>query len=247
MYKAIFMDVDGTIRDSKRILKKRTIEAIKKVSESGIIVVLCSGRPRKYTEDISKKCHASRYIITSNGGEIYDYQEKKVMYASVMDKKACLELYKIAQKADIRYIMNVGDRRTVNKLHVFDGSEVKLKIDIETFLKENDVIQCTLADSKYETIKNLRQDIEKVKNIEIKNLHKSLINSNYPKRGTIYYDIANCDSCKGVAVKKLCEILNIDLKDVIAMGDSDNDLSMFDIVGHSVAMGNANENVKRTS
>ena len=77
MIKAIFIDIDGTLRDSNRNLSAKTIETIKKVSEKGILVILCSGRPRKYTEEISRKCFASKYIITSNGGNIYDYEQNK--------------------------------------------------------------------------------------------------------------------------------------------------------------------------
>ena len=52
MIKAIFIDIDGTLRDSNRNLSERTLETIKEVSEKGILVILCSGRPRKYTEEI---------------------------------------------------------------------------------------------------------------------------------------------------------------------------------------------------
>ena len=54
MIKAIFVDIDGTLRDSNRNLSVKTIETIKRVSEKGILVILCSGRPRKYTEQIVK-------------------------------------------------------------------------------------------------------------------------------------------------------------------------------------------------
>lgn len=245
MYKAIFIDIDGTLRDNKRNISKRTISAIKRVTEKGILVVICSGRPRQYTEDISKECYASRYIITSNGGNIYDYRENKIMYVNSMDKQACLELYEIANQVDARFIMNVGANRVVSKLKYFDGSEVELKTDIKTFINENDIAQCIIADEDFEKIKNLKTAIEKIENVEIKNQHKSLVDRNTPKEGTIYYDIANIDSCKGNAVVKLCHMLDIDLKDAVAIGDDYNDISMFKVVGHSVAMENANYDVKQ--
>ncbi len=110
MYKAIFADIDGTLRDSNRIIAERTINAIKKLTESGILVILCSGRPRKYTEDISRNCYASKYIITSNGGEVYNYENNKLIYINPMTKESCLELYEISKKADVRFIMNVDER-----------------------------------------------------------------------------------------------------------------------------------------
>lgn len=245
MYKAIFIDIDGTLRDNNGNISRRTIEAIRKITQKGILVILCSGRPKKYTENISRSCFASKYIITSNGGNIYNYEKNENLYNNKIAKKACLELYEIAKKADVRFIMNVGENRVVNKLKHFDGSEEELKIDLETFLNNNEVIQCTIADTDFDKIKKLKLDIENVSNVEIKNRHKSLLDENVPKEGTIYYDVANLNSNKGNGIKNICKILNIDLKDTVAIGDDLNDISMFEVVGHSVAMGNASEEVKK--
>lgn len=245
MYKAIFIDIDGTLRDNNKNISGRTINAIEEITKKGILVILCSGRPRKYTENLSRQCKASKYIITSSGGSIYDYEENKLLSVNSMDKKACIELYNIAKKVDARYIMSVGDDIVVNRLKYFDGSEKLLKDNIETFVEENDIIQITVADNDFEKMKNLEDRIKSVKKVEIKNRHKSLIDSNVPRDGSIYYDISSLETYKGNAIKKFCEILNIDLKDTVAIGDDYNDISMFNVVGHSVIMGNANDEIKK--
>ena len=56
MYQAIFVDIDGTLRDNQRNLSQKTIDTVKKVTDNGTLVILCSGRPRKYTEEISRQC-----------------------------------------------------------------------------------------------------------------------------------------------------------------------------------------------
>lgn len=61
---------------------------------------------------------------------------------------------------------------------------------------------------------------------------------------TIFCDIANIDSNKGIAVKKMLEILNIKKEETIAIGDDNNDLSMFEQVGYKVAVNNAIDIVK---
>lgn len=244
MYKAVFIDIDGTLRDNNRNISSKTIEIISKVTQKGILVILCSGRPRKYTEDISKECNASKYIITSGGANIYDYEKNEIIYINKIDKVACLELYKMAVEADVRFIMNVGESRVVNKLRHLDGSEIELKTDIEKFINENDIMQCVIADSDFEKIRSLKEKIEKIEKVEIKNQHKNLTDTSFPKEGTAYYDVANIESSKGNAIIKFCEKLNIDLKDTIAIGDDYNDISMFKVVGHSVVMGNANDKIK---
>ena len=49
---------------------------------------------------------------------------------------------------------------------------------------------------------------------------------------------------KGHALAKTCEYLDLDPSTVIAFGDAENDISMFDVAGASVAMGQADEQVK---
>ena len=70
------------------------------------------------------------------------------------------------------------------------------------------------------------------------------IDEKFIDNSTIYFDIANIDSNKGNAVNKLLKILNIKKDETIAIGDDNNDLSMFEEVGYKVAVDNAIDIVK---
>jgi len=237
MVKAIFIDIDGTLRDSKEHISDKTIEMIKKVTKKGILVILCSGRPRKYTEAVSRECLASKYIITSGGSNIYDYEKNEVLYVNIMNKEACVKLYEIAEKANVRFIMNVGEGRVVNKLKDLENGDVKLET-------ENDVVQCVISDSNFENIKKIKGQIEAVEKVEIKNQSKNLIEGVITSRKSGYCDVANIETSKGNGIKELCKRLQIDLKDTIGIGDDFNDVAMFQVVGYRVVMGNANDKIK---
>lgn len=245
MYKIVFVDIDGTLRNDNQEITTRTKQSIKKLMDRGILVVIASGRPRKYTENISRETNASRYIIISNGGGIYDYQNKTVIYTNIMDKPSIIELYKIATQEDVRFMMNVGDDRVVTKLKHFDGSERKLEEPIEKFVQENDINQCVVTDTDFYKVKRAKQQAEKLKNVEIKYQSPKLIDENEKQRDTTSFDVANIESSKGNAVKILCDKLNIDLKDTIAIGDNENDVSMLKKVGLAVVVDNAQDNVKK--
>ena len=58
-------------------------------------------------------------------------------------------------------------------------------------------------------------------------------------------EITAAEASKGRALKALCDQLQIDAKEVMAIGDSDNDRSMFDYAGYPVAMGNASKEIKK--
>ena len=243
MYKAIFIDIDGTLRNDDREITYKTKETIKNVREKGILVILCSGRPIITTLKISKESCASNYIITSNGAYGYDYIENKCVFKNPMRIEDCLEIYKIAKENDVNFIMNTEMGRVVLK-KTSNNSDKILDVPIEEFLNKTEVMQCLIQDTSFEKIKSLRPLIEKIENVEIKNQSKSLTNINVKPRETTYCDIADIKTSKGYGIKKMCENLKIDVKDTISIGDDYNDISMFLVTGFGVAMGNANDDVK---
>ena len=214
MIKAIFIDIDGTLRDSNRNLSVRTIETIKKVSEKGILVILCSGRPRKYVENISRQCNASKYIIASNGGSVFDYLSNEIIYKNIIDKEIIFKLCKIAKESNTNVII------------------------------DSDENICTIYDEDFTKMRMLRKNIEEIEKVEIKQEIVSLGDDNISNKERLYYFIGNIELSKGYAIKKFCEKLNIRKEDTIAIGDDINDLSMFEQVGYKVAVSNAIDIVK---
>ena len=243
MHKAIFIDIDGTLRNDDREITYKTKEAIKNIREKGILVILCSGRPIKTTLEISEESCASNYIITSNGAYGYNYIENKCIFKNPMRINDCLEIYKIAKENNVNFIMNTEKGRIVLK-KTSNNSDKILDVPIEEFLSKTEVMQCLIQDTSFEKIKSLKPLIEEIQNVEIKNQSKSLTNVNMKPRETTYCDIADIKTSKGYGIKKMCESLKINLKDTISIGDDYNDISMFLVTGFSVAMENANNDDK---
>ena len=161
-----------------------------------------------------------------------------------MEKESCVELYNLAKKHDVNFIMNTEIGRF--KLKDTDNKEDKILDEpIESFLEKTDVMQCLIQDKDFKKIKNLKKEVEQIKGTEIKNQSKALTDKNYKPKEVTYYDVADINTSKGNAVKMVCKALDIDLKDTISIGDDYNDVSMFEVTGASIAMGNANEEVKK--
>lgn len=243
MYKVVFIDIDGTLRNDLGEISRRTKEAVRRAVESGIIVIICSGRPVRSTVEVSEKCFASEFIITSNGAYGYNYKENKCMFKNKMEKQACLKLYELAKKNNVNFIMNTEKGRFCTKKKN-NETDYLLNEQIEEFLEKTDVMQCLLHDSSFEKIRDLKPYVEKIENVGIKNQSKSLTDPNKKPLSYTYFDIADEKTSKGFGVKKMCEALNIDVKDAISIGDDYNDVSMFEQTGLSVVMGNANDEVK---
>lgn len=58
------------------------------------------------------------------------------------------------------------------------------------------------------------------------------------------FEMTSSKTSKGIALTHLCQILQIDLQDVAAIGDNYNDLSMIKVAGIKGAMGNGVEHIK---
>jgi phosphoglycolate phosphatase len=59
------------------------------------------------------------------------------------------------------------------------------------------------------------------------------------------YHLIDKGISKGLALKSVVERLKLNLERVVALGDSDVDVSMFEVAGYSIAVGNASEAAKK--
>lgn len=244
MNKVIFIDVDGTLRNDNKEITVRTLKALENVKELGYEPILCTGRPCDYAENLNTSVNGS-YIIYNNGAGIYDSINKKVIYENPMSNKSILDLYEFSNIDNVRFILACNGTRYVNRLKHNDGSETLFDLPLESFLNNNKVIAVTITSPDYNTIKNMKGSIDNVKNIKIINQSKSLVDPSFAKVGTIYYDIVDENTSKGEAVKHFCEMFNIPKENRIAIGDDNNDISMFNECGTKVAMANALPSLKQ--
>jgi hydroxymethylpyrimidine pyrophosphatase-like HAD family hydrolase len=90
----------------------------------------------------------------------------------------------------------------------------------------------------------MENKIDEIMGVKIVNQHKALIDAKFAPVGTIYYNLVDENTSKGNAIKCFCQLLNIGIENCIAMGDGNNDISMFHECGYRVAMGNAMPDLK---
>ena len=75
--KVVMCDIDGTLLNSKGIVTSKTIDAIKKVREQGILFGISTGRDVPSVKRLFGKWGIGGLVdmvVGSNGGEIYDYK-----------------------------------------------------------------------------------------------------------------------------------------------------------------------------
>ncbi|MDP4144399.1 MAG: Cof-type HAD-IIB family hydrolase [Bacillota bacterium] len=247
-YKLVCIDMDGTLLDDKKEVSKENLEAVKKVTEMGVKVAVCTGRLFTSAKFYANLLGVKTPIISSNGAYIREKDKNKVIYQSNLGEENCKEILSIVTKFKINVFFNTP--RGVISLKPFDKNNTYIKMN-ET-LPEGDRIEIIEAANIEEEIKKYKDDIVKCICIEQDFEEISAAKNEISKLGKYEVVSSGRDNfeimCKGVskgrAAKVLADYYNIDSKDVICIGDNENDLSMIQFAGMGVVMGNGDEHVK---
>lgn len=245
MYKLIATDMDGTLVNSKREISSNNIEMIIKAQQKGIKFVLASGRVEEAMINQAKLLKLDEfggYILSYNGSRIIDCKTNELIYNASITKLEINELLDISNEYDISLVTYIDGLLYYNKEHKYVDEEEK----ITTFTKH-----------KYKDISDIKVDfvgkcmfigdIDKISNL-LTILKEKYSDKFYITLSSPYFlEILNKNVSKGKSLKKLCEILNIDIKDSIACGDSYNDYDMIQVAGLGVAASNAVLDIKNIS
>lgn len=247
-FKLIAVDLDGTLLNSQSKISEKNLSAIQKLSDSGIYFVPCTGRTYSEIPAALKNNLNVRYMIYSNGAVVFDTKTKKKYFNSISKGKAkeifeILSNYKahITIRQDGNCCVQKGtlDERGVSYYNVWDAH-----VDV---IEKYGVLVEDFATWKY-TLDNIevlsiffhseeeRQDCIK----QIEALGDLLVVSVAP----FNIEIINKNAGKGNALTYLANMLNIDLKHTVGLGDSGNDLPMMKSAGIKVAVSNATEELK---
>ena len=103
MYKLMAIDLDGTLLNSRGEVSGATRNALKKAMNSGIEVILASGRTIESIENFANELGTNKYLISGNGAAVYDIQNKKVIYSNFLSKEQVLKIATICEENSIHY------------------------------------------------------------------------------------------------------------------------------------------------
>ena len=230
-------DLDGTLIRNDGTISKENINAIEYFKKEGGIFTFITGRMPFYAEAIHDIVNPNAPIGCINGGGVFDYAKKEYIWKQVMPKNVVEIIRAVDEKfADIGIQVN-----TFYKCY---------------FCREN---QTTKWFREVTDLPNLVCDYYKVDepiakiifgseiDEQILDIQKTLLshplaeNFDFVRSERTLFEILPKGICKGTAVKKLAEHLNIDMNKTIAIGDYNNDISMFRAVKIGIAVANACE------
>ena len=242
-YKAIALDLDGTLTDSNKRLPAQNIEAVSKAIDMGVKVILASGRPLFGITPISKELKLDSkggYILAYNGGQIVDCATNKTIVSHELPKQCIADICELARKQEV-YALTYSDGRIVAES---DKDEYVIK---EAFCNSTSIIKTdSLKDyvdypvSKFLVVGS-HEKLVPVQEALLKK-YSGIIDAFYSE--DYFLEVVPYGVAKDNSLKELLNKLNIKESELIACGDGMNDIPMLKIAGLAAVMENAYPKVK---
>lgn len=244
-YDLIAFDMDGTLLDSNKELLPSSIEAIRAASEAGKTVVFASGRCPAELTVFHDQLPSVRYMVTMNGAMVYDMLEDRVIAHTPIAPDTLREMFDICAKRDVfiqlmsMYSILPGDKRSTIAEYAMD-QYLELFTQTGIFPEDQRAWWQETGLPLYKFSPYSRTVRERDELLPL----MSALGVETALSETTGFECSAAGTTKGVGLRALCEALDIPADRVIAVGDSDNDISMLQYAGLAVAMGNAKPNVK---
>lgn len=219
-FKLIALDMDGTLLNNQQEISEENRAAIAKAQEQGVHVVLSTGRSLLTCREYAQSLQLSSYLITVNGSEIWD-ESGQLVERKLIDASHIEKMWNLTQEHKLNFWAVTTDKVWRDEFPEDIASQEWLKFgyDIPDDALREEVLKQIAGISDFE-----------ISNSSLTNLEINALGIN-----------------KAKGIMTVCERLDISMDEVIAMGDSLNDMAMIEAAGCGIAMGNAQEAVKEAA
>lgn len=251
------LDIDGTLTDPNFQVSARNIAALRTAHESGVQIVLATGRRHDYAMPIAKEIGVPMLLISSNGALVRS-SDGATHYTERLPAETARQL--IAHMDEFRghavltfdrpanvagndsLILERADElhKSVSRWMEVNRPYIKFVSPLEDALNDGDPLQAMYCG----TVARM-EEAQKKMNAAAFRRKITVLKTQYDHRDLCILDILSSECSKGHALRRWAEQQGIPREHVMAIGDNYNDVEMLEFAGFAVVMGNASDDMKQ--
>ncbi|QSX08632.1 HAD family phosphatase [Alkalibacter rhizosphaerae] len=259
-YKLIVMDMDGTVLKSNHNVSRQSRNVLDRARAAGIRVTLASGRNFNNMLHIVKKLGIVEPIVSNDGALIKDPVTGEVLFEDYFQPDCLVKILEEIHRHGLTYTINFDYASVSNRSMNYLGFLQRMGLRAIAagiyekgvrVTKTHEEIVSDILDKKHKAYKvtTLNNDPEAHGMEEtsrwIEEHWGDCAKISYS--GLKNFDVLPVHVTKSHGLIVLQEHYGINREEIIAFGDSYNDLEMLRHAGFGVAMGNASDHVKNTA
>lgn len=237
----VAMDLDDTLLRDNLTISPRVVKAIQKAQEKGVKTTIATGRMPISARPYAEQLGLDVPVITYNGAMIQQVLSGEILFRRVIPSALAAEIVQdVAQRGFYVqvYLQNRVIASQLNKRSQQYARTASVRIeeaDLSILLsQEPEGVEKILLIAEENELNQLTPLLAQ-RYGEMVHLTKSK---------PIFLEMTDSKVNKGVALAALAKKFGVAQKDVMAIGDSFNDLEMIKYAGLGVAMGNARKEIK---
>ncbi|MBR6035617.1 MAG: HAD family phosphatase [Bacteroidaceae bacterium] len=246
-YKLIAVDLDGTLVRSDQSISPRTIDTLVQVQQSGVKMAVASGRPTfgtAHVADALRLADFGGYVMSYNGGEIYDWGTKTRLHAQTLDEDIIPYIYMYAREHGMPIMTYIG-KEVVSEVENNEYINYSVMRNRMTLRKVEDFVATAQGVGIVKCI--IVGDPTLLPALEIEMQETLKGKAGVFRSEPFFLEIVpvGIDKAKGLSI--LLNKIGMQPSELIAFGDGYNDIPMLQFAGLGVAMGNAAEEIQKAA
>jgi Cof subfamily protein (haloacid dehalogenase superfamily) len=238
--KLIVADIDNTLVKKYGDVSEYTKGIISKARKQGILFGIASGRPLYHCKELINKWKLETdFLICNNGCNVYDYGTNKEYNFDFLKPEWCKEIIELMKPFDANIMIysegkNVCSKQDEMVIHAGNVYHYDYLIvnDISYFYRDIEKLMFRLEEDKMAYVE------EAIKK------HPSKYYKGF-RTQPIMLEFCSANVSKGKALNFIGELNNIDVDNMCAFGDTENDEDMIEIAGYGVCMLNGSDSTKK--
>lgn len=231
------VDLDGTLLGPDKRISPENLAALDRLHAAGVEILVATGRHLTRSEDYLARIPAARWVVTCQGAAVHEVASRRQIHAVHLGTDQTRQLIETGSRLGFTNVVYAEDTvRTPETGEFIDfygrcagGLPLRSDLAALTAAPAHKIIWL----GREESIGLLPEHPE-VKNIPLYQVrtHENI------------YEFLPTNASKALGVAKVAELLRIRPEEVIAFGDADNDIPMFEWAGHSFAMAHGTEGAR---